>query len=81
MSSSDLKSQFIVTPDLKSPLMKTLDWSIETLGRECNSTGLCIHFNKTRVGNMTDGSIPGCREEQTLYLIVNCPWFLYELFF
>jgi hypothetical protein len=33
------------------PLMKTLDWSVETLG-QCNSTGLCIHlFIKTRVVN------------------------------
>ena len=30
--------------DFRSPLMKTLDWSVETLGRECNSTGLCIYF-------------------------------------
>ena len=37
----------------RSPLMKTLDWSVETLGRECNSTGLCIHFNKTRVARET----------------------------
>ncbi len=29
---------------VSSPLMKTLDWSVETLGREYNSTGLCIHF-------------------------------------
>ena len=28
--------------DFTSSLMKTLDWSVETLGRECNSTGLCI---------------------------------------
>ncbi len=27
------------------------DWSVETLGRECNSTGLCIHFDKTRVAS------------------------------
>ena len=26
----------------RSPLMKTLDWSVETLGSECSSTGLCI---------------------------------------
>ncbi len=32
---------------MKTPLMKTLDWSVEMLGRKCNSTGLCIHFNKT----------------------------------
>ena len=29
--------------------MKTLDWSVETLGRECNSTALCIRFFKTGV--------------------------------
>jgi hypothetical protein len=28
--------------DLKSPLMKTLDWSVETLGREYNSTGFAF---------------------------------------
>ena len=39
--------------DFRSPLMKTLDWSVETLGRECNSTGLCIHFYKTRVVSET----------------------------
>jgi hypothetical protein len=27
-------------------LMKTLDWSVETLGCESNSTGLCIHLEK-----------------------------------
>ena len=29
--------------DFRSALMKTLDWSVETLGRECNTTGICIH--------------------------------------
>ena len=32
----------------RPPLMKTLDWSVETFARERNSTGLCIHFNKNR---------------------------------
>jgi hypothetical protein len=27
----------------RSPLMKILDWSVEMLGWECNSTGLCRH--------------------------------------
>ncbi len=27
--------------------------SIETLGRECNSTGLCIQFNKTKATSKT----------------------------
>ena len=39
--------------DFRSPLMRTLDWSVETLGREYNSTGLCIHFNTTRVTSET----------------------------
>ena len=26
----------------RSSLMKTLDWSVETLSRECNLTELCI---------------------------------------
>jgi hypothetical protein len=26
--------------------LKTLDWSVETLGRECSSTGLGIHLSK-----------------------------------
>ncbi len=39
--------------DFRSSLMKTLDWSVETLGCECNSTGLCIHFYKTRVASET----------------------------
>ena len=30
----------------RSHLMKTLDWSVETLGREWNSTELCIHLLK-----------------------------------
>ena len=34
--------------------MQTLDWSVETLGRECSSTGLCIHFYKTSERNMSD---------------------------
>jgi hypothetical protein len=28
------------------PLMKTLDWSVETLGLGYNSTGLCNHLFK-----------------------------------
>ena len=35
----------------RSPPMKILDWSVETLGRECSSTGLCIHFYKTIVAS------------------------------
>ena len=34
--------------DFRSLLMKSLDWSVVRLGREWNSTGLCIHFNKAR---------------------------------
>jgi hypothetical protein len=30
----------------RSPLMKTLDWSVETLGLDYNSTGLCNHLFK-----------------------------------
>jgi hypothetical protein len=30
----------------RKSLMKTLHWSAETLGRECNSTVLCIHLLK-----------------------------------
>ena len=33
--------------------MKTLDWSVETLGREYNSIGHCIHLNITRAANVT----------------------------
>ena len=33
----------------RSPLMKTLDWSAETLGSECNSIWPCIHLKMTRV--------------------------------
>ena len=29
-----------------TPLMKTLDWSVETLGREYTSKELCIYFYK-----------------------------------
>ena len=29
-----------------SPLMKTLDWNVETLGLDYNSTGLCNHLFK-----------------------------------
>jgi hypothetical protein len=37
------------------PLMKTLDWSVETLGLDYNSTGLCNHLFKpaSRERNMT----------------------------
>ena len=28
----------------RSPLMKTLDWSVKTLGLDYNSTELCIHL-------------------------------------
>ena len=30
--------------NFRSPLMKTLDWSVETLGLDYNSTGLCNHL-------------------------------------
>ncbi len=33
--------------------MKTLDWSVETLGRERSSTGLCIRFDITKVASET----------------------------
>ena len=32
--------------NIRSPLMKTLDWSVETLGLDYNSTGLCNHLFK-----------------------------------
>jgi hypothetical protein len=32
--------------NFRSPLMKTLDWSVETLGLDYNSTGLCNHLFK-----------------------------------
>ena len=32
---------------------ETLDWSVQTLGREGNSIGLCIHLNITRVASTT----------------------------
>ena len=49
--------------DLRSPLMKTLDWSVETLGRECKSTGFCIHLQYKNPSNERNYDIiPGCRE-------------------
>ncbi len=33
--------------------MKTLNWSAETLVCKCNSTGLSIHFGKTRAASET----------------------------
>ena len=32
--------------NFRSPLMKTLDWSVETLGLDYNSTGLCNYLFK-----------------------------------
>ena len=32
--------------NFRSSLMKTLDWSVETLGREYTSKELCIYFYK-----------------------------------
>ena len=29
--------------------MKILNWSVETFGRECNLTGLCIYCNKVAI--------------------------------
>jgi hypothetical protein len=42
--------------------MKTLDWSVETLGLDYNSTGLCNHLylNQSSERNMID--TPGCSE-------------------
>jgi hypothetical protein len=31
--------------NFRSPLMKTLDWSVETLGLDYNSTGLCNNLS------------------------------------
>ena len=36
-----------------SPLTKTLDWSVKTLSRNCNSIGFCFHLNITRVVSVT----------------------------
>jgi hypothetical protein len=33
--------------------MKTLDWSVETLGLDYNSTGLCNHLNQSSERNMS----------------------------
>jgi hypothetical protein len=39
--------------NIRSPLMKTLDWSVETLGLDYNSTGLCtIYLNQSSERNM-----------------------------
>ena len=32
--------------NFRSPLMKTLDWNVETLSPDYNSTGLCNHLFK-----------------------------------
>ena len=32
--------------NFRSPLMKTLDWSVETFGLDYNSTGLCNNLFK-----------------------------------
>ena len=29
---------------------KTLNWSVVTLGRKCNSVWVCIYFSETRLG-------------------------------
>ena len=44
--------------------MKTLDWSVETLGRECSSTGFGIHCDRTGVARETCLTviIPDCGE-------------------
>ena len=52
----------------RSPLMKTLGSSVETLGRECNSNGLCIHFYKTRVARETWVMIIQLQCEQKLII-------------
>ena len=31
--------------NIRSALMKTLDWNVETLIRECNLIGLCIQLS------------------------------------
>ncbi len=46
-------------------LIKTLDWSFETLDRECNSSGLCIHFNNTRVASENDSAVAVKTPERT----------------
>ena len=45
--------------NFRSPLMKTLDWSVETLGLDYNST-VIIYLNQSSERNMID--IPGCSE-------------------
>ena len=39
--------------NIRSPLMMTLDWSVEMLGCECNLIELCIHLNITKVAIKT----------------------------
>ena len=52
---STLQSSVFIRGDFnfRSPLMKTLDWSVETLGLDYNSTGLCNHLFKPRVASKT----------------------------
>ena len=51
--------------------MKTLDWSVETLGLDYNSTGLCIiiYLNQSSERNMNDIYLVAMNE-QTLSLIM-----------
>jgi hypothetical protein len=32
--------------------MKTLNWTVETLGGECNLSGFCVHLLKVKVAEM-----------------------------
>jgi hypothetical protein len=48
--------------------MKTLDWSVETLGLDYNSTGLCVHLYKPDSAStykdfsLQQGNIGPCKE-------------------
>ena len=56
--------------------MKTLDWSVETLGLDYNSTGLCIiiYLNQSSERNMIN--IPGCSERTNFIKLTfqHCDW-------
>ena len=53
----------------------TVNWSVQTLGRECNSTGLCIHFYKTTVASESDWYYTWLPCTDKLYISGIIHWF------
>ena len=57
-----LTAHKVVSFNIRPPLMKTLDRSVETLGRECNLCSVTLYTNFAILGRLTRSSLPNVAE-------------------